>query len=289
MKVNIGTYSFGMQSDMSLAEKLKKAKEIGYDGIEFLANDFKAHSVDEIKKMLDDNGLMCVSTHAQMGEVADLIPKIAELGGKFVIVASHAFANKEEALDLAKLLNENGEIAKKYGIKVGYHNHSSEFFVDEGKPILEYVIENTDPETVGFQIDCGWATAAGADCPEFIKKYSGRIISVHVKENNTETGTGQPRSAKEPRPARPPMEIGPDGKPIMSEEMKKMIASMRERTKIQCPMGDPSSRVDWKAIRAATEAQGIGCEWTVERENDYLDNIVKCLEEDCTWLKANLQ
>jgi len=289
MKVNIGTYSFGMRSPMSLEDKIKKAKEIGYDGVELLANDLQNNSTADIKKWLTENGMAFYDAHCSMEQVEEVLPMIKELGGFCATVAMHPFSNKAEALEVAKMLNAHGETAKKMGMKVGYHNHEYEFRMDEGKHILDYVIENTNPDTVVFKLDCGWAAAGGCEVVEYIKKYSGRFAFIHAKENNENIGVGDPRPLNAPRPARPPMQLDADGNPIMTEEMKKMFAMMRERTKVQCKMGDASSRIDWKAVREATEAQGIPCEWTVERENDYLDNIVECLKEDCAWLKSNLK
>lgn len=286
-QVNIGTYAFGMDSELTLGEKLKKAAEMGYTGIEFLANDLKNNSEEELKKALDEAGIRCVSLHAAMELIPELLPKFAALGGKMVICPSYQFADKAEAIALAKKLEEMGKLAKPLGVKIGYHNHRREFFVDGGKPILEYVIENSDPELVSFQLDCGWATAAGADCVEFLKKYSGRFCSVHVKECSRQLGIDTPVHTGAPS-GRPPMKFDENGKPIMTEEMKAHRAKMQEMTKCQCPMGDAASLIDWKKIKEVTDAQPGGCAWTVERENDYAGNMLQCLEEDCRWLHENL-
>ena len=60
--------------------------------------------------------------------------------------------------------------------------------MDEGKYLLDWVIENTDPETVAFEIDCGWASAAGVVPQEYIQKHAGRIAAIHIKENNAVIG-----------------------------------------------------------------------------------------------------
>ena len=287
MKFNIGTYSFGMDNNLSLKEMFAKAKEIGYDGVEILERDIDAFPAEDIKKWADEAGIEIVSIHAQFEGAEERIPKFASLGGKTYIIPSYNFANKEEALHLAAKLNALAEIAKPYNVKVGYHNHTSEFFVDEGKPILEYVIENTDPEAVFFQIDVGWATAADCDVPAFIRKYSGRIRAIHVKENNASLGTGEPRHEGAPRPK---MQIGPDGKPILTEEMKARFAAMQERNKVQVPLGDPTSRISWFEVKKALDEQGLDeVFWTVEREYDYKPGRINCITEDAAWLRANIK
>ena len=286
MKFNIGTYSFGMDSGLSLAEMFKKAKEIGYDGIEILQRDIDFYPVEDIKAWAEEAGVEIVSIHAQFDGAEERLKKFHELGGKIYIIPSYAFANKEEALHLAAKLNDLAKLAEPYGIRVGYHNHTTEFFVDEGKPILEYVIENTD-EAVFFQIDVGWATAADVDVPAFIRKYSGRIRSIHVKENNASLGTGTPRHENEPRPQ---MQLGPDGKPVMTEEMKARFAAMMERNKVQVKLGDPTSRISWFEVKKALDEQGLDeVFWTVEREYDYIPGRINCIAEDAAWLRENIK
>lgn len=286
MKFNIGTYSFGMDSGLSLAEMFKKAKEIGYDGIEILQRDIDFYPVEDIKAWAEEAGVEIVSIHAQFDGAEERLKKFHELGGKIYIIPSYAFANKEEALHLAAKLNDLAKLAEPYGIRVGYHNHTTEFFVDEGKPILEYVIENTD-KAVFFQIDVGWATAADVDVPAFIRKYSGRIRSIHVKENNASLGTGTPRHENEPRPQ---MQLGPDGKPVMTEEMKARFAAMMERNKVQVKLGDPTSRISWFEVKKALDEQGLDeVFWTVEREYDYIPGRINCIAEDAAWLRENIK
>lgn len=286
-KLNIGTYSFGMDSSISLAYRLEKAREIGYTGIEFLADDLSNNSTKDLRKMLEDNSLECVSLHAGMDLISINIPKMVDLGGKMIICPGYSFSNREEAIDCARLLEKKGREAKKYGIKIGYHNHNNEFFKDEGKPLLSHLIENSDPEYVFFQLDCGWAAAGGADCPGYIKQHSGRFISIHAKENNRIIGAERPRSSRESQ-RMPAMKIGIDGRPEMTEEMRQMMKVMKERESIQCPMGHPSSRLNWKEVKTALDAQGFESIWVVEREYDYAGNIVKCLAEDVAWLLKNL-
>ena len=64
-KINIGTYSFGRDGNMTLLDKLKAAKELGYTGIEFLADDMQ-YSAEELKGWLDEAGVEAVSLHAAM-------------------------------------------------------------------------------------------------------------------------------------------------------------------------------------------------------------------------------
>ena len=62
-----------------------------------------------------------------------------------------------------------------------------------------------------------------------------------------------------------------------------------ERDKLNVPQG--TGIVDWKAVKAAADAQWDGeVTYVVEREASYNDpqDRVACLAEDIAWIKANL-
>ena len=62
---------------------------------------------------------------------------------------------------------------------------------------------------------------------------------------------------------------------------------MEEREKLYGPQG--SGFVDWKAVKAAADAQREGVIYVVEREASYGGKgRIDCLKEDIAWLKENL-
>lgn len=294
MKVNIGTYSFGgiasyLGLGPTLLEKFQTIKSLGYDGVELLPVDLD-NDVEDIKKWAQETGLEIVSIHAKPAE--DIVKKMAALGGKAVIWAGTDFCNKEEALALAKELDEMAAMAEPYGIKVGYHNHSKEFFVDEGLPLMEYVLDNSSK--CYMQLDCGWAMNAGTYPPSFIRKYKNRILAIHVKENDRVQGPGpRPASAKEATDGSPFANV----KELPLEQRQKMLEEFtarnespegKKRFEVQCKLGAPESNMDWQEIKNALDEQDLEAFWVVERENFY-DDHDKCLAEDCAWLKEHIQ
>ena len=82
----------------------------------------------------------------------------------------------------AETFNKIGEIAKKYDIRFGYHNHAFEFKRMDNQIGMDVLIEETDPEFVTFELDLYWVTKAGYDPVEFIKKHPGRFEIFHVKD-----------------------------------------------------------------------------------------------------------
>jgi len=68
------------------------------------------------------------------------------------------------------------------GIRFGYHNHSGEFKSIDGQIIYDYMLKNTDPKKVMFQMDLYWITEGGKNPVDYFKAYPGRFELWHVKD-----------------------------------------------------------------------------------------------------------
>lgn len=280
--VNLQLYSFGWQSPLSPLEKIACAGKMGYAGVEF-ARDYAGIPVEDVKKALEDAGIKAVSAHVNFDFLEEDLPYLAQLGVKYVAVPMTDFATKEEAKEVAEELNKWGRKAKEYGITIGYHNHTQEFKVDDGKYLYDWLIEFSDPEVTAFEVDCGWCSASGADPVAFINSHAGRICAIHIKENGAVCGVDEPRS-RHAKKEDFHFELDEDGKPIFPPEF---LERMKERDKLNVPTG--TGIVDWKAVKAAADAQCPNVIYVVEREASYGDkDRVDCLAEDIAWLKENL-
>jgi sugar phosphate isomerase/epimerase len=84
---------------------------------------------------------------------------------------------------LADILTTLGKKCHEAGMKLLYHNHDFEFKKDkDGLVVIDYLLENTDPEYVNFQMDLYWVTKAGADPLAYFEKYPDRFKLWHVKD-----------------------------------------------------------------------------------------------------------
>lgn len=295
MQIGIGTYSFGgiasyLGLGPTLEEKFKTIKALGFNSVELLPVDLD-NDAEDIKKWLSENGLSVTSIHSEPTE--EIVKKMAAIGGKAVIWAQTAFCSKAEAIEVAQQLDQMAAMAEPYGIKVAYHNHSQEFFFDEGKSLLEHLLDNSTKCYV--QLDCGWAMNGGMYPPYFIRKYKNRIISIHVKENSKVMGPGGvPASRHEKRDD--PAASFANVKSLPIEERQKILDGFekmfaeggRHGMDVQCKMGSPESNIDWKEVKKALDEQDFDAFWVVEREGFY-DEHDKCIAEDCEWIKANIE
>lgn len=82
----------------------------------------------------------------------------------------------------AETFNKYGKILKENGLKLYYHNHHFEFEKFNGKTGYDILIDETDPEYVGFEIDVHWVQRGGKNPVDYIKKLNGRCDMVHLKD-----------------------------------------------------------------------------------------------------------
>ena len=98
---------------------------------------------------------------------------------------------------IAENLNKAGEVCKKAGIQLCYHNHEFEFEAMNGQLPFDILTGETDAGLVKIELDLYWAMVAGQDPVALFKKHKGRIALWHVKDmdktpkkNFTEVGNG---------------------------------------------------------------------------------------------------
>jgi sugar phosphate isomerase/epimerase len=110
------------------------------------------------------------------------------LGASFVRVAWIPHDAKvgftiEDAKKTVADYNAAGKILKKnFGITFCHHNHGYEFAPYEGGTYFDYLVANTNPEYVSFELDILWAFHPGVDPAKLIKKYPTRFKLMHVKD-----------------------------------------------------------------------------------------------------------
>jgi sugar phosphate isomerase/epimerase len=83
---------------------------------------------------------------------------------------------------LARELNDVGRRVREEGLAFAYHNHAFEFELEGGRPGLDILFENTDPELVQAQIDVAWVRHAGVDPADLLRRLKGRVPLVHLKD-----------------------------------------------------------------------------------------------------------
>lgn len=191
-KIPIGVqlYSVRQLCQKDLPGTLAGLAKAGYQGVEFAG--YYGRSAQELRKLLDDNGLRCCGTHTAINtllgdELARTIEFNKTLGNPYLIVPSlpEKYRSSRQAwLDTAKLFNELAEKVKAHGMRVGFHNHMVEFKpLETGEIPWDLFFQNTSKEVI-MQIDTGNCLMGGGDPVAYVKRFPGRAITVHVKEHS---------------------------------------------------------------------------------------------------------
>lgn len=197
LPLGIQLYSVRQQMAQDLDGALAAVSAAGYTEVEAAALPKK--SAKEIRAALDKAGLRCVSAHHPFPELQahfdEIVAYDKQLGVHFIICSSPGHRPSSSAagggrrpisLDdwhyNAEQFNAMGEKTAASGIQFGYHNHTPEFILTDGKtPYLE-LLRLTDPKKVTFELDCGWAAVSGRNPAELLKNYPHRISMLHVKD-----------------------------------------------------------------------------------------------------------
>jgi sugar phosphate isomerase/epimerase len=175
----------------------------------------KGYTPEHFKKMCNDRGISIPSTGASYEEMAKSPEEVAKrakaLGAKYVMVAwiPHQKGNftLENAKKAVEDFNRGGKVLQENGITFCYHDHGYEFQPYGDGTLLDYIIQNTDPKYVSFEMDVLWTQFGGGDPVALLKKYPTRWKLMHLKdlkkgvkgdltggtpaENDVPLGTGQ--------------------------------------------------------------------------------------------------
>ena len=141
----------------------------------------------ELKKIINDAGLTCVSSHFGMEELRanqdDRIAWAKDVGLTQMLVASLGGPKKPAMDDVKRAAdeyNKMGEKAAKAGIQQGLHNEDFETSTVDGKRTYDILFELLDPKLVKFQFQVS-TISQGFDAAEYFNKYPGRFVSMHVQ------------------------------------------------------------------------------------------------------------
>jgi sugar phosphate isomerase/epimerase len=185
--IGVQVYSVRSVAEKDLAGTLAQIAKMGYQGVEFAG--YYGHGAKEIRKMLDDNGLVCCGTHTQYADLAnDKLAATLEfnkiLGNKYVIVPwlqGDEKDMKNSWLKYAERFNVLAEKLKPQGMFIGYHAHAHDLHPLDGTTSWDIFFSNTRKDVI-MQIDTGNAMSGGGDPIAVLKKYPGRAVTVHLKE-----------------------------------------------------------------------------------------------------------
>jgi sugar phosphate isomerase/epimerase len=206
-----------------LSEPVKAQKEIGLQ-LYSLRNQFKTEvpgtlalvrqwgireiegggtyglSMDEFKKLLKDNKLQMVSVGADFEQLKNdpqsAIDNAKAFGAKYVVCFWIPHENDDvftidHMKEAASVFSAAGKLMAENGLSLCYHPHGYEFRPWQGETLFDYLVKETDPRYLNFEMDVFWVKHPGQDPVALLKKYPNRFLLMHLKDRRHGTPGNQ--------------------------------------------------------------------------------------------------
>jgi len=184
------------------AGTLKKMAAMGYSQVEMCSplgysmagfKPLNEMSGTEMRKIIEDAGLKCISSHFTSGELKNSLDNriewASQIGMKQMVQSMPDINLSNATLDdwrnAAHELNLIAEKTKAAGIQMAYHNHNFEVKEIDGELIYHVLMEELDPDLVKMQFQVA-VIDEGFKAQDFFRKYPGRFISAHLADYSTE-------------------------------------------------------------------------------------------------------
>ena len=188
-KIPIGTQLWCVRKQLAtdIPGTLNAIGALGYEAVE-LENAF-GKSGAEWRAWLDAAKLRPCGFHHRLSELqGDKLAASVEfnqaIGNRNLIIRSLAppvYTSADLLKQTADAVNEIAAKLKPLGLRVGYHNHTTDFNRIDGEYWWNRFADQTDKSVV-LQFDTGNAAEAEGVTPQsLIQRNAGRTISMHVK------------------------------------------------------------------------------------------------------------
>jgi sugar phosphate isomerase/epimerase len=186
-------YSVRQQCEKDLPAVLKAVAAMGYQGVEFAG--YYGRKAEEIKKLLDENKLVCCGTHIGMDTLKgdkwkETVAFNKTLGNKFLIVSwidPKQMETEAAVKEIAKQFTDLAAKGKAEGMRVGYHAHGGDFNKVGDKTAWEILFSNAGPE-VCMQLDIGNCLDGKGNPYKMLEEFPGRSATIHLKEHGGKPG-----------------------------------------------------------------------------------------------------
>lgn len=212
-KLGIVSYTYRKYFEKDIPSTLDIIKRNGITDIEF--SNLFGKTAKQLRAMLDEKGLKCSSFGVSYNDLVNKTAEVAEnaktLGAEYVRVAGIPHKDAITLEEMQKAIDDFNRVGKilkeQYGLTFIYHNHGFEFQPYGKGTLYDYLVSETDPEYVSFELDILWAFFPGHDPAALLKKYGSRYKTMHLKdlrkgvkgdlsggtsqENDVALGTGQ--------------------------------------------------------------------------------------------------
>jgi sugar phosphate isomerase/epimerase len=185
--LGIESYTFRNSFPKDIVKTLDTIQRLGFT--EYEGGSYGMHP-QAFKKLCDQRGIKIISTGADFNQLTKSPESVAQtaksLGAKYVMCAWIPHKNSgftlENAKNAVEVFNKAGKVLRDSGIIFCYHAHGYEFQPYQDGTLLDYLIKNTNPKDVSFEMDILWIHFGGGEPVALLKKYGDRWKLMHLKD-----------------------------------------------------------------------------------------------------------
>ncbi|OAS16421.1 sugar phosphate isomerase/epimerase family protein [Paenibacillus oryzisoli] len=166
---------------------LRELKGMGWAGVEFAG--LHSYSAEEIAEVLQGTGLQTAGMHVSFerlnSELESVLTEARRLNTSTLICPTvpRELRNEEGFEQFHAQLNDTAKKIQPGGFTLSFHNHAFEFeTIINGKNALEYILEPSADNAVLAEVDVYWVAKARQDPAAFIRLYSHRMPTIHLKD-----------------------------------------------------------------------------------------------------------
>ena len=247
------SYTYRNSFSKNVPATLDTIKALGISDMEF--SNLFGKTAAELRKLLDERSMKCSSFGVGYPDLQNKLAEVGQnaktLGAQFVRVAwvpHKGPFTPELAKQTVEDFNTFGKQLKdQFGLTFCYHNHGYEFEKFGDGTLFDYIVQNTDPQYVSFEMDILWTVFPGQDPVALLEKYPKRFKLMHLKDlrkgvvgnlsggtpvqNDVALGTGQinlPAILKAARKAGVEHYYIEDESPSYASQVPQSIAYLKE-------------------------------------------------------------
>lgn len=185
----------------SFADSLKRVADIGYTTVQVSGTcDFEA---DWLAEQLRSTGLKCVLTHTKPQRILEDTKKVCDdhklFGCRNIglgMIPGGKNLTEENYLKFVEDYTPAIKEIAKNDCKFFFHNHCMEFYKGkDGKSFMERMMEEFSADELNFTLDTYWVQYAGGSPVEWLRKLSGRLECIHLKDMAIDGDTWEHRMA----------------------------------------------------------------------------------------------
>jgi sugar phosphate isomerase/epimerase len=208
--IGLQVYSLRDSMEKNPVGMIEQVGKMGFQCVELYGYDngkFFGMEPADFKTLVEKNKMYISGSHSGHSIPADstqwnevmawwdkCIADHVAVGAKFIIqtwmdsIAYTSIANLQKYCDYFTAVAEKCNAA---GITFGYHNEMDEYKALEGQIPFDYLLQHMDTAKFAFELDVWNMTVGGANPLDYLKKYPGRFLLMHVKDEKELGASGK--------------------------------------------------------------------------------------------------